>query len=106
MTREEAIKKFDFDMRFRYCNGIYFHITKHSELEFIYKYIIDELKLSTNDAYIDFQLSYDSSIKISCIVYINISKKQSDAYAYNFGKYKMDNIFSLISLPEYLRNVL
>jgi len=105
MTREEAIKRFDFDMKFKYQPTVWFHITSYKELLYLYKYIKQELNIRTNESYIEFLLEPINYSNINCVVYINSLTKYSDAYAYQFAKNKVDE-GKVVKLPDYLINVL
>jgi len=102
MDNKELIKRFEFDLRFKY-NPAYFVILNKEDLNLIIHIIIEEFNLKTNLAYVEYMLETD--FRIDCTVLIDLENHISDVYSTNTAIY-MEHISEkdLLLLPDYIKS--
>jgi len=109
MFNEELLKKFEFDIRFKY-SPVYFEVKDLKSLTILHTMVTDVLKISTNDSYIQYLLEGFRDIvnnnKCDCIFFIDVENKKSDVTSASYFNYQHFRLKHKIqSLPDYVYDI-
>ena len=106
MNREEAIKKFEFDIRFKY-SPVIFRVTNQDILELLYDITINILNLRTNSAYVEYLLDNKYG-NIDCVFLIDLDSNYSDVFSYSHylgRKARQSNLLDYQEIPGYIKDI-